>query len=183
MNYPGIDGFLGTRASVMLDVVFVAMFAVVPMLGWSIWLVKRRQRWELHKRIQIVLLATLGLAVTLFEIDMRFISGWRERAMLSPYYEAVSRSEPISEAICLQLLGMERGPGAVVRALAVHLLFAVTTTVLWVWTAWNALKRFPKPAAPCAYSAAHRFWGWLAAADMVLTACSGWIFYWFAFVA
>ena len=41
-DYPGIDGFLGTRASLMLDVVFLAMFAVLPVMGWSIWKVRRR---------------------------------------------------------------------------------------------------------------------------------------------
>ena len=35
--YPGIDGFLGTRASWMLDVLFLAMFAVVVVLGWSVY--------------------------------------------------------------------------------------------------------------------------------------------------
>jgi putative membrane protein len=183
MDYPGIDGFLGTRASIMLDAVFSAMFVVVPVLAWSIWLVKYRHRWELHKKIQLVLLGTLAFAVTLFEIDMRFVSGWRERAMPSPYYAAVSSSGPFWDAICLELLGMERVPGAVFRALAVHLLFAVSTSVLWGWTAARALKRFPRPAAPNDYSVAHRFWGRLAAADMVLTALSGWTFYWLAFVA
>ena len=53
MDYPGIDGFLGTRASLMLDVVFVAMFAIIPALAWSVWLVKYRQNYLLHKRIQV----------------------------------------------------------------------------------------------------------------------------------
>jgi uncharacterized membrane protein len=69
MDYPGIDGFLGTRASLILDVVFLAMFAIVPVLGWSIWLVKRRRNYLLHKRIQIVLLVVLGLTVGLFDDD------------------------------------------------------------------------------------------------------------------
>ena len=36
---PGINGILGTRASLMLDVVFLAMFAILPVLAFSIWLV------------------------------------------------------------------------------------------------------------------------------------------------
>jgi putative membrane protein len=183
MDYPGIDGFLGTRASIMLDVVFLAMFAVVPVLAWSIWLVRYRRRWELHKRVQLGLLLVLGIAVTLFEIDMRLISGWRERAEPSPYYDSISSAGPIWDALCLQFCGMQRVPGAVFRALAIHLVFAVSTTVLWVFTAVRAVKRFPKPAAPNEYSPRHRLWGRLAAADMVLTAVTGWIFYWLAFVA
>ena len=34
-------GFLGTRGSLMLDVVFLAMFAVLPLLALSIYLVKQ----------------------------------------------------------------------------------------------------------------------------------------------
>jgi putative membrane protein len=183
MDFPGIDGFLGTRASITLDLVFTAMFAVVPVMAWSIWLVKRRRRWELHKRMQLGLLAALGVAIVLFEIDMRFVSGWRERAMPSPYYESVESAGPVWSWLCLTLCGMERVPGWVYRGLVIHLVFAVSTTVLWVWTAWGALRHFPKPPAPNEYSASHRFWGWLAAADMVTTALTGWTFYWLAFVA
>ena len=38
-DYGGINGFLGTRASLMLDVVFLAMFVVVPVLAGSVYLV------------------------------------------------------------------------------------------------------------------------------------------------
>ena len=34
MDFPGVDGFLGNRASLMLDVVFLAMFAVLDI--WDI---------------------------------------------------------------------------------------------------------------------------------------------------
>jgi membrane-anchored protein YejM (alkaline phosphatase superfamily) len=74
-----MDGFLGTRASLMLDVVFVAMFVVVPVMGWSIWQVRRRRRYVLHKRVQLVLAAVLLVAVLAFEVDMR-INGWQHLA-------------------------------------------------------------------------------------------------------
>ena len=85
MDYPGIDGFLGTRASLMLDVVFLAMFVVVPVMLWSIYQVKYRRRYLLHKRVQLTLALVLLAAVTLFEVDMR-IHGWQQRAELSPYF-------------------------------------------------------------------------------------------------
>ena len=78
---------------------------------------------------------------------------------------------------------MERVPGAVFRALAVHLAFAVSTAVLWTWTVVGAWRRFDAPPAPNAYSARHRALGWLAAIDMTLTAITGWTFYVLAFVA
>ena len=37
----------------MLDVVFLAMFAIMPVMSWSIWLVRHRQHYALHKRIQL----------------------------------------------------------------------------------------------------------------------------------
>ena len=61
--YPGIDGFLGTRASLMLDVVFVSMMVVVPLLLWSISLVKYRQNFRLHKRVQVTLALVLLVAI------------------------------------------------------------------------------------------------------------------------
>lgn len=183
MDYPGIDGFLGTRASIMLDVVFIAMFAIVPIMGWSIWLVKRRRNYLLHKRIQVALMVVLGLAVGLFEIDVRFISGWQERAEPSPYYAAVPSAGPIWDALFLNVLGRTSVPGWVFRALLIHLVFAVSTALLWAWVGAAALRRFPNPPAPNEHSQRHRRWGQIAAWDMVLTAVTGWIFYWLAFVA
>jgi len=159
MDYTGIDGFLGTRASLMLDVVFLAMFAVVPILGWSVWLVRRRRNYALHKRVQLTLGAVLLATVALFELDMR-INGWTWRAESSVYY-----------------------PHAVFASLYVHLFFAVTTTGLWIAVIARALRRFPSPPAPGTHSASHRFWGRLAAIDMTMTAITGWVFYYLAFVS
>jgi len=159
MDYPGIDGFLSTRASLMLDVVFLAMFAVVPVLGISVYLVKYRRLYALHKRIQLMLAAVLLVAVAAFEIDMR-INGWRERAELSPYYG-----------------------GWVDYSLWIHLFFAVTTAVLWIVVTFRALRNFPNPPTPAAHSEQHLRWAKLAAIDMGMTALTGWIFYWLAFVA
>ena len=161
MDYSGIDGFLGTRASFMLDVVFLAMFVVVPVLGWSIWLVRYRQRYALHKRVQLVLAAVLLIAVTAFEVDMRFLSKWEERAVRPP---ATAPS------------------GGVYTALYVHLCFAVTTALLWIWVVVAAVRRFPKPPAPAEHSRQHIILARLAAIDMLLTAVTGWVFYWLAFV-
>jgi putative membrane protein len=83
-QFAGINGFLGSRASIMLDVVFLAMFAVLPIMGVSIGLARFRKKYAWHKRIQLTLAVVLLLAVAAFEIDMQFISGWRTRAMSSP---------------------------------------------------------------------------------------------------
>ena len=164
MDYPGIDGFLPWRASLMLDVVFLAMFAVVPAMAVSIYLVKYHGKFTLHKRIQVTLGIVLLLTVATFEIDMR-INGWRPRAEASPYYAEVWTE------------------GWVNRWLMIHLVFAVSTALLWIYVIVQALRKFPNPPAPCAYSPTHKRWARLAAADITMTALTGWTFYYLAFVA
>jgi len=164
MEYPGIDGFLGTRASFMLDFVVLAMVGVLPILAWSIWQVRTRQRYLLHKRVQIALAVVLLVTVAAFEIDIR-INGWRARAELSPYY------------------GTAEQPGAAIFSLYVHLFFAVSTVILWTVVVYRALRLFPNPPVPAAHSPQHIFWARLAAIDMFMTAVTGWIFYYLAFAA
>ncbi|MCP4170777.1 MAG: DUF420 domain-containing protein [Fuerstiella sp.] len=163
MDYPGLDGFLGNRASLMLDIVFLAMFAVIPVMGWSIYQV-RQKRYVLHMRVQVVLGVVLAAAVTLFEIDMR-VNGWRQRAVESPYYSDDLLSGLVNCSLCL------------------HLVFAISSFVLWVYVIVQALRKLPRPPAPNEYGPQHRFWAKIAAVDMCLTAVTGWVFYYLAFVA
>lgn len=155
----GRDGFLGTRASFLLDVVVVAMVGVLALLALSVYLVRYRGQYTLHKRIQLTLAAALIVVVGLFEAEMR-LYGWRGRAESSPYYATW-----------------------VFPSLTVHLCFSVSTCVLWAGVVVAALRKFDRPARPGPHSATHRLWGWLAAIDMLCTAISGWIFYWLAFAA
>ena len=160
----GIDGFLGTRGSLMLDVVFLAMFAVLPLLGIGIYLAMRRQ-FALHKRLQLAIAAVLLVAVALFEIDMQFLTDWESRAKGSPYFD------PGHKWTC-----------PVGIALIVHLCFAVPTFVLWIVVVVQALRHFPSPPAPGSHSRAHVRLSYPAAAGLLFTAVTGWIFYAMAFV-
>jgi putative membrane protein len=157
-----LRGFLPTRATFMLDFVFLAMFAVLPLLMASVYLVKGLRRYEAHKRLQIVLAAVLLVAVAAFEIDLNFFTrDWRPLAEPSPYYASKG----------------------VDYSLWVHLAFAVPTPLLWLLVIVRAVRKFPRPAAPGTHSRSHARWAWLATAGMGLTAITGWIFYWLAFVA
>ena len=160
---PGIDGFLGTRGSLMLDVVFLAMFAVVPLLGWSITLAKRG-KFAQHKRMQLVLAVVLLVAVAVFELEMRLV-GWQERAAASPYWTSEAWDDPVH------------------YSLMIHLFFAIPTAFLWLFVVVRALRSFPKPAAPNEHSPSHRFWAPIASFEMLMTAITGWVFYWLAFGA
>ncbi len=159
-----LDGFLGTRATFMLDVVVLAMLLVVPVLAWSVYLVKYQQRYALHKAVQLALGVALLITVALFEADMR-INGWRDRAAPSPFASHDGSTDWIA------------------WSLGVHLVFAVTSALLWIIVIAAALRRFAVPPAPGPHSPWHRRFGMLAAIDMVLTAVTGWVFYWLAFVA
>lgn len=161
---PGIDGFIpGSRGSIMLDIVFLAMFLVMPVMAVSLYLVKYKKKFALHKTIQIVLGVVLLIAVVLFEVDMRFWSGWQERAADSPHFEA--------DTWC-----------TVWYALCIHLFFAIPTALLWIYVIVSAVRKYPNPPTPNEYSPKHIFWARLAAIEMFMTALTGWIFYTLAFM-
>ena len=166
VNYPGPDGFLGSRGSFMMDVVVVAMALVLSVMTFSILQVRRRRKFEFHKQLQLGLGITLLLAIFAFEVDVQFFSTWEERAAASPFFnEAHQWSSPA-------------GIG-----LLVHLCFAVPTVVLWTIVIVQALRHFPSPAASGSHSRSHRFWAWIGAIQMLGTTVTGWAFYWLAFVA
>jgi putative membrane protein len=164
-SYPGINGFLGTRGSLMLDVVFLAMFVVVPLLATSVYLVRYRRQYALHKKLQLAMAFVLLAAVLLFELDIR-LNGWEQRAVLSPFFDAQNK------------WGCPAG-----LSLIVHLSFAVPTLLLWTVVVVGALRNFSRPPAPGPHSRWHSRWGAVAAGGMVLTGVTGWIFYWLAFAA
>lgn len=164
-QYSGIDGFLGTRGSLMLDVVFLAMFAIVPLLGWSIYLVKFRRKYDLHKKLQLAMGLLLLATVVLFEIDIR-VNEWEHRAEPSPYFtEAQKWSCPAG------------------ISLLVHLCFSVPTFFLWIYVLVQAVRHFAHPPLPGPHSRSHILWGKAASYGTLLTAVTGWVFYWLAFVA
>ena len=156
---PGIDGFLGTRASLGMDVVLVGMLLVLPLLAWSIHLVRNRRNFAAHKRLQLLIAGLLLAVIVSFEIDVRLVSDWKLRAVASPWW-----------------------PAGVWLALSVHLVFAISTFVLWVWVVWEAVARFPVPPQPGTHGPRHRLMARLAGIDLVLTTVTGTFFYWLAFV-
>lgn len=149
----------------MLDFVTLAMLLVLIVLTLSIYAVRFKKNWRLHRNIQLATAIILTLALVAFEIDVRFITQWRELAQASPFYES----------------------GWIDRCLAIHLVFAIPTPLVWGVVIFMAMRRI-KPDAQSQTDAAdfrrfHRISGRIAAAFMFLTAITGWIFYYVAFVA
>lgn len=154
-----LDGFIPhSRATFMLDLVAVAMVIIVPVLAWSIRLVKVHRNYALHRMVQLILGCVLLFAVVLFEIDMR-IHGWRELAKTSRFYG-----------------------NWLMPVLYVHLFFAIITTILWIVTITQALRKFDNPPVPNAYSPKHKSLAIFAAIGMFCTAVTGWAFYVMAFM-
>jgi putative membrane protein len=162
-----MHGFLGFDASFMLDVVVVALVLLVPVQIWSIRLA-RAGRYPLHKTVQLSLAAVLLVAVAAFEVDLQLLHGG---------WENVVNKDPDSPRLTGDDLWLVR------RVLWVHLVFAVSTPVLWAATIVLALKRMPVPPAPCPHSPLHRKLGWVSVIDLVLTAITGMLFYFLAFIA
>ncbi|MEC7564083.1 MAG: DUF420 domain-containing protein [Planctomycetota bacterium] len=152
------SGILPTRGSLMLDIVFCAMFLVVPIMFWSIRLVKQGQ-YKLHKQVQIATALVLLTAIVAFEIDIR-LHGWIHLTTESPFEAATIK-----------------------RFLYVHLAFAIPTPLIWIVVIVKALRRFPKPPQPNSYSSQHKKLGWIAVCGMTMTGLTGAVFYYVAFIA
>lgn len=162
------DGFLGYRTSFMLDFVVCALVIIVPILVVSIYLVKFRRRFAQHRSLQTLLCIVLLVAVGAFEVDLQLVHGGWENVVAKSYDDEAQLATRISEAQ---------------PWLWLHLVFAVTTPVLWIITIVLALRKFPSPPEPGLHSRLHQRLGWLSTIDVTLTAVTGLIFYYVAFVA
>jgi len=157
-------GFLGYPTSFMLDVVVCALVLVMPTLAYSLWLVRVRKNYALHRKFQIGLGLALLITVTLFEIDMRLAGGWK--ALLA------QRAVPLSD----EALSVVR------TVLYVHIAFAVSTLVLWSSTfalMWGKADVMPRGRS----RTVHRSLGWSSVGALALTAVTGVAWYGLAFIA
>lgn len=159
------DGFLGYKSSFMLDFVVVALVLIVPILLFSLYTVKVRKNFTRHRNLQLLLGIVLLVAVAAFEVDLRLQGGWQA---------VVNKGEPKLTADKL---------ATVATLLYVHLVFAISTPLLWLATITLALRRFPNPPQPGAHSRLHKTLGWLSTIDITLTSVTGLVFYYFAFVS
>ncbi len=161
------NGFLGYPTTFMLDFVVCALALIVPLLLWSLWLVKFRRRYLAHKRLQITLGIVLLVAVTAFEVDVQMMHGGWENI--------VAKQQLSPEVLAAKV-------SAVRPWLLIHLVFAITTPLLWITTITLALLRFQDPPLPGPHSRLHKVLGWASTVDITLTSVTGLLFYYVAFV-
>ena len=160
-------GFLGYPTTFMLDFVVCALVLIVPLLLFSLWLVKFRRNYIGHMKLQLTLGVVLLVAVTAFEVDVQLMHGGWENIVAQQKLPEAAFAAKISE----------------VRPwLLVHLVFAITTPVFWVATIILALKRFGRNPQPGPHSRVHSLLGWASTIDITLTSVTGLLFYYMAFV-
>ena len=130
------NGFLGTRADLLLDLVIASLVLVVPVLIFS-WLKVRRGAYGVHKAVQLSVFFVVGAAVLAFELHMRQLGGIFKATEESAY----------------------AGTSLLNGWIYVHTGFAVLMAIVWVVLVAGALWKFPKPPRPIAGSHLHRLMG------------------------
>lgn len=150
---------LNSRSSFSLDLISCSMLIAVLLQLCSVYFVRVRQNYRLHKRLQSLLSFALFALLIVFEIDIR-LNGWQHQAKQSPYFA-----------------------GVLFPMLYVHILIAVATACFWSATFWLAWKRAPNPPQPGGFSFQHRRMARLSVMLLFATTCTGWLFYWMAFIA
>jgi len=143
------EGFLGTRADIIIDVV-MTISGFLPALMMFTFYLAAKGKHQLHKNIQLALLLIVTLLVVALEADVR--SGDLQVAgAMSTYHDTM-----------------------ILRVLfIIHLLFATTTFIGWMWLAIKSAKLYPKGFGKFN----HKKWGKLLFVDIVLTVITGWMMY------
>ena len=152
----------------MLDFVVSALAIIVPVLVISICLVRYGRQYRRHRFIQTLLCVVLFAAVAAFEVDLQIVHGGWENVVAKSFTDDVLLAAKIDESR---------------PWLWLHLIFAITTPVVWLVTIVLAYRRFDSPPKPGPHSRMHRWLGWLSTIDVTLTATTGLVFYYVAFVA
>jgi uncharacterized membrane protein YozB (DUF420 family) len=143
------EGFLGTRADLIIDLVMTVSGFLPAIMMFTFYLAARGKR-KLHKNIQLGLLLLVTFLVVALEVDVR--SGDLQAAgALSAYHDSMILSV----------------------VFIIHLLFATTTFVGWIWLVVKSAKLYPKGFK----SFNHKKWGKILFVDVVLTVITGWILY------
>jgi hypothetical protein len=143
-----IEGLLGTRADIIIDIVMITSALLPFLLIYAIYLAKKEQ-YDLHKWIQITLFIVVNLLVIALEVDIRY-GGIDKIIEQSKYFNSST-------------LGI---------VFIIHLVFAISSTLLWFWLIIISAKRYP-----IHFRFPHKKYGMIVYIDIVLTVITGWILY------
>lgn len=143
-----MNGFLGTSAPLMMDIIVVSLTLIVPCLAYSIRLAKAGNI-KAHRVFQIVLSAILLFAVTLFELEMQWVGG----------IESIMEKDRYTTPFRIYLW--------------IHISISISTIIVWGITAYKALKAYDGEHLAVNHRALHRKLGWASTLLLLLTSLTG----------
>ena len=153
------QGFLGTRADLLVDVVFVVNVIAPIWAGFAAWLARKREHRR-HMKLQLILWATLFVCVLLLEGNIRLSGGSGSLVSGSPY----------------------EGTTLLRTVFLLHIGPAVLTYVLWLYLVVASFRRW-HVALPGGFSGRHKKLGKLVILGLVWVAASAAAVYWLGFAA
>lgn len=158
MDYPGIEGFLGSRASLAYDVAFLLELAVIPLFIHGLELLLVRKEYQAHKRLMLIVSGMFAVAVGSFAFEF-FSHDWR--SLVGEEADAI--------------------PRITFMTLTIHLAFLTITAAIWLVLLINALRKIPSPPGPCEFGPTYVFWLVLLGLQLFISTLTGWEFYMLAF--
>jgi len=151
-------GFLGTRADLLMDVVFISTLATPFILAWGIRYARQRE-FRKHRAVQTTLLCVLLVAVIFFEVDVR-LSGGSGSLMKGSSYA---------------------GTGWLRGILLAHVLANIVTFFGWLVLVVKSWRRFEREL-PGPWAPTHRRMGRFVFGGTVFGAVSAVVMYVLGFV-
>lgn len=151
------NGYLGTRADVIIDTV-VVLFALWPFIVFGIIRLASKGHFQAHRNLQIFIFLLAFILVLALEIDLRF----------SDLLVEIKQTSMYSSTFAKTIFG-------------IHLFIALFTFVSWLTLLIRSARRFKK-TLPGNFSRQHRLWGIIVLVGLVLTSITGIAMYAVVFV-
>lgn len=148
-----------TRADLVVNFCYLVTLLAAPAASLTIRFV-RQGRFELHQRMQTLLLVICYVAVVALEIRIR-VAGGSGSLMAGSAYAGTSVLRLVATA---------------------HIAGAVVTYAVWGWLLFTSRRAFRK-TLPGPFSKTHKRCGWMVILGLWFTAISATAVYWMAFVA
>jgi len=151
------EGFLGTRADLIIDTV-VVMFALWPLIILGVIRLASNGHYRRHRTLQTIIFFCAFFLVLALEIDLRFTDLLLETRQSEMYRSSLAKT-----------------------VFGVHLVIALFTFISWLTLLLRSNKHF-KQTLPGEFTSKHRFWGKIIVAGLVLTSMTGIALYTVVFV-
>lgn len=151
-------GFLGTRGDLVLDAVICSLALVLPLMLFS-YLQVRKGNYVVHRNVQTGLGLVLFVVILVFEGNLKYSGGIFKLTQGSGF-----AGTPVLDA-----------------SIYTHMVFSISTAVLWVLLIPLSLIRF-RPPQPGSFSRVHVILGRIGMIDMLLTGITAIVLYLVGFV-